>query len=80
MTEGRTPTAGCGRGTARWAWVALLLVGVDLLGLFAYMGRRQYLLSPVWIYLFLYAAAFGFYVYAAARLVPRLASSAARSG
>ena len=36
MTDARTPTAGAGRDTARWAWVALLLVGADLLGLFAY--------------------------------------------
>ena len=75
MTEARPQTDGAGPDKARLAWIALLLVGVDLLGLFVYMGRRQYLLSPVWVYLFLYAAAFGFYVYAGARIVPRLSSS-----
>lgn len=45
---------------------------MDSLGLYAYLGQRQYLQSPVWIYLSLYAALFGLYVYAAGRLVPRL--------
>lgn len=55
-----------------WPLVALAIVGLDSLGLYAYLGQRRYLQSPIWIYLSLYAALFGLYVYAAGRLVPRL--------
>ena len=74
MTDERQRTTHADQGQTRLALMGLLLVGLDLLGLFAYMGRRQFLTSPVWIYLFLYACTFGFYIYAAARLVPRLSS------
>ncbi len=55
---------------ARHARTALLVTALALLGLFLDMGQRRFLLSPVWVYLFLYAAAFGYYAYAAARLAP----------
>jgi alpha-1,6-mannosyltransferase len=57
---------------ARIALAALLLSALALLGLYVDMGLRQSLLSPVWVYLFLYSVAFGYYIYAAARLVPNL--------
>jgi len=59
----------------RLVWVALLLVGVALLGLYAILGRQHYLTTPIKPYLLLYAAAFGYYIYAAARLLPHLPPS-----
>ena len=50
----------------------LVFTGLALLGVFVDMGRRIDLILPVWIYLFLYAVAFGYYGYAAGRLMPRL--------
>lgn len=61
-----------------WPVVTFVIVALDLLGLYAYLGRRIYLDHPVSVYLFLYATLFLFYVYAAGRLVPRLPASAAR--
>lgn len=58
--------------------LAILIVAADLLCLYLYMGRRDYLLNPVWIYLTLYTILFLGYVYAAGRLVPRMPRSAAR--
>lgn len=58
--------------TERLALAMLIFTGVALFALFLYMGRRIDLILPVWIYLFLYAVAFGYYLYAAGRLMPRL--------
>ena len=61
-----------------WPQAAFLIVAADLFGLYVYLGRRDYLLNPVWIYLCLYVTLFGLYVYASGRLVPRLPKSARR--
>ena len=50
--------------------LALLFVGADLLALFTYLGHRSYLVSPVWIFLCVYAVLFCLYVYAAGRIIP----------
>lgn len=59
--------------------LALGLVAADLLGLYFYLGRRLFILNPVWIYLSLYAVAFGLYVYAAGRLVPKVPPALSRA-
>lgn len=61
-----------------WTRAAFFVVACDLLGLYLYMGRRDYLLNPVWIYLSLYTLLFAGYVYAAGRLLPRLPRSSTR--
>lgn len=61
-----------------WPLVTFVIVALDLLGLYVYLGRRIYLQHPIWVYLFLYTTLFLFYVYAAGRLVPRLPQSSAR--
>ncbi len=66
------------RASPRWVQAAFLVVGLDLLGLYVYLGRRDFLLNPVWIYLTLYAVLFGGYVYAAGRLLPRLPRAGSR--
>lgn len=58
--------------------IALLVVALGMLGLYVYIGRREFLLNPVWIYLAAYSVLFVGYVYAAGRIVPRLARSCGR--
>ncbi len=53
-----------------WPLVGLIVVAIDTLGLYCYLSHRVYLLNPVWIYLTVYGILFGFYAYAAGRLVP----------
>jgi alpha-1,6-mannosyltransferase len=60
-----------------WPRMALSVVALDLLGLYVYLGRRDYLLNPVWIYLALYTLLFVGYVYAAGRLVPQFRKTSA---
>jgi alpha-1,6-mannosyltransferase len=54
--------------------LAFFLSAFALLGLYVDLGRRIDLIAPVWVYLFLYAAAFVYYVYAAWRLLPSVKS------
>ncbi len=69
------------RVTARRLSLPLLALGItaaDLLLVYGFLGQRLYPLNPVWVYLMLYAIAFGVYVYAAGRVVPALPKGAAR--
>jgi len=52
--------------------LALGFAALDLLAVYGFLGQRLYPLNPAWVYLLLYAIAFGIYVYAAGRLVPLL--------
>lgn len=74
MTDTAAQSTPAARQTS-WALAALCVVALDLLGLYAYLGRRIYLQYPVWIYISLYTTLFVGYVYAAGRLVPRLPAS-----
>jgi alpha-1,6-mannosyltransferase len=58
--------------------VALWIVMVDSLGLYGYLSQRLFLLNPVWLYLSIYGILFGFYAYAAGRIVPRIPETYAR--
>ncbi len=49
---------------------AFAATAVCLTATYAYVALRHSLLSPVWLYLLLYAAAFGVYVYVGIRLLP----------
>lgn len=60
------------RWTAAWPLILLLLVACDSIGLYVYLGRRFFLLNPVWIYLTAYTLQYAFYLYASARLVPSI--------
>lgn len=77
MVETETQPAPAKRAIS-WPLVTFVIVACDLLGLYVYLGRRLYIQHPIWVYLFLYATLFVFYVYAAGRLVPRLPRSSAR--
>jgi alpha-1,6-mannosyltransferase len=59
--------------------LALAITALDLLLVYGVLGQRLYPLNPVWIYLLLYAIAFGVYVYAAGRVVPSLNKHSARA-
>lgn len=61
-------------GEPSYALGSLAVAGLCLLGIYGYMSLRDDLLAPVWLYLLLYALAFGWYVYAAGRLAPRASS------
>jgi alpha-1,6-mannosyltransferase len=50
--------------------VLLFTVSLALFGLFGYLSLRVNLLSPVWVYFFLYLTSYAVYVYASARVVP----------
>lgn len=54
------------------ALLSLLIIGVDLFGLYAYLGTRLFLLSPVWIFLSVYGIATLMYLYVGARILPRI--------
>lgn len=56
-------------------FISLLIVGADLVALYVFLGRRSYLLNPVWIFLAVYGLIFCFYLYAAGRIVPALKES-----
>ena len=58
--------------------LALGVTAVDLLAVYVFLGQRLYPLSPVWVYLLLYAIAFGVYVYAAGRVVPAMPQNCSR--
>src|SRR5581483_764967 len=58
--------------STKYAQIALIVAGLSLLGIYGYMSLRENLLAPVWLYLFLYALAFGWYLYSAGRIVPRI--------
>jgi len=51
-------------------WLAL--TAADLVALYVFLGRLLYPLSPAWVYLLTYGAAFGLYALAAGVLLPRL--------
>lgn len=78
MVHAEPPTTSCETDAAPWRRIALFIVAADLLSLYLYLGRRDFLLNPVWIYLSVYAVLFVGYVYAAGRLVPRLARTCSR--
>jgi alpha-1,6-mannosyltransferase len=54
----------------RYSFILLVCTMISLLGVFGYTSLRTNLLSPVWIYFFLYLSAYAIYVYAASRVVP----------
>lgn len=58
--------------------LALGFAAADLLVVYGVLGQRLYPLNPVWVYLLLYALAFGVYVYVAGRIVPALPLREAR--
>ena len=58
--------------------LALGITAIDLLAVYAFLGQRLYPLNPVWVYLLLYALAFGGYAYAAGRVVPALPQNRSR--
>jgi hypothetical protein len=60
----------------KYAQIALIVAGLSLLGIYGYMSLREDLLTPVWLYLFLYGLAFGWYIYSAARIVPGIEAKA----
>ncbi len=53
-----------------YPFILLITTTVALLGLFYYTSLRVDLLSPVWIYFFLYLTAYFVYLYASFRVVP----------
>ncbi len=59
--------------------LTLGVTAADLLLVYGFLGQRLYPLNPVWVYLMLYAIAFGVYVYAAGRVVPALLKRDARA-
>lgn len=77
MVQSKTQSA-TAKVSSFWPLVTFVIIACDLLGLYVYLGRRDYLLNPVWVYLFLYTTLFLLYVYAAGRLIPRLPSSSSR--
>lgn len=57
-----------------WPMVALCIVMANTFWLYLCLSHRLYLLNPVWIYLRTYVILFGFYAYAAGRIVPGIPS------
>jgi hypothetical protein len=51
----------------------LFTATIALLGIYEYTSLRANLLSPVWIFFFLYLSAYSIYVYASLRIVPAAA-------
>ncbi len=58
--------------------LALGITATDLLLVYGVLGQRLYPLNPVWVYGLLYILAFGIYVYAAGRLLPRIPKNCTR--
>ena len=58
--------------------LGLAITALDLLLVYGVLGQRLYPLNPVWVYLLLYAIAFGVYVYAAGQVVPTLSRRSTR--
>jgi len=52
-----------------YSTIVLITLSIALLGIFEYASLRDNLLSPVWIYFFLYLSAYVVYVYASYRVV-----------
>lgn len=52
--------------------IVLLILAIDLTGLYVYLGLRIVLLNPIWIYLTIYAILFTLYAYASSRIAPKL--------
>ena len=69
-----TPTAEAAppHRSSRLALLALVTAGISMASVYGYLGRREFLLNPVWIYIAGYALVFAWYAYAAGRLLPRL--------
>ena len=79
MADTPEPSAPNARRSHSYALFALCVAGINIAVLFGYLGRRSFLLNPVWIYLAGYALAFLWYVYAAGRVVPRLPRALSRA-
>ena len=67
-----TPPKSLPHAWAKLAWFGLLFVAVDLLAVYGFLGRLLYPLNPVWLYLSIYGAVFGLYLFAAGVLLPRI--------
>jgi len=78
MADTSAPSPPTPHASARYALAALCFAGLNIALVFGYLGRRQFLLNPVWIYITGYVLAFFWYAYAGARIMPALARVPAR--